>query len=112
VALENKLKQVRKCELKAIRRPSPIQNVSSRYIPQVIKRKIRKRASYTCEHVSMHRGKCTESRNLEFDHHITPYSKGGKNTLDNLRLVCKNHNTRQFVLDFGSKSLEKITQKI
>ncbi|MBT3984350.1 MAG: HNH endonuclease [Bacteriovoracaceae bacterium] len=78
----------------------------------MIKRKIRKRASYTCEHVSMHRGKCTESRNLEFDHHITPYSKGGKNTLDNLRLVCKNHNTRQFVLDFGSKSLEKITQKI
>jgi hypothetical protein len=107
VALESKLKQVRKCELKAIRRPSPVQSTRSRYIPQVIKRKIRKRASYTCEHVSMHRGRCTESRNLEFDHHAVPYSKGGKNTLDNLRLVCKNHNTRQFVLDFGAKSLEK-----
>ncbi|MBT3983366.1 MAG: HNH endonuclease [Bacteriovoracaceae bacterium] len=111
VALENKLKQVKKCELKAIRRPSPIQSVRSRYISQVIKRKIRKRANYTCEHVSMHRGRCAESRNLEFDHHIIPYSKGGKNTLENLRLVCRNHNTRQFVLDFGPKPLEKITQQ-
>ncbi|MBT3982535.1 MAG: HNH endonuclease [Bacteriovoracaceae bacterium] len=112
VALENKLKQVEKCELKAIQGPSPIQSARSRYIPQAIKRKIRSRANYTCEHVSTHRGRCTESRNLEFDHHVTAYSKGGGNTLENLRLVCKNHNTRQFVLDFGSKSLEKITQKI
>jgi len=111
VSLENKLKQVKKCELKAIQRPSPIQSVRSRYISQVIKRKIRRRANYTCEHVSMQAGRCAESRNLEFDHHITPYSKGGKNTLENLRLVCKNHNTRQFVLDFGPKLLEKITKK-
>ena len=112
VALEDKLKQVKKCELKAIRRPSPIQGTRSRYISQVIKRKIRRRAGYTCEHVSMHRGRCTETRNLEFDHYIIPYSKGGKNTLENLRLVCKNHNTRQFILDFGAKSLEKICLKI
>ena len=111
VSLENKLKQVKKCESKAIQKPSPTQSARSRYIPQVIKRKIRSRANYTCEHVSMRRGRCTESKNLEFDHHIIPYSKGGKNTLENLRLVCKNHNTRQFVLDFGPKSLEKITRK-
>ena len=53
------------------------------------------RKSSRCAYVDPITGsRCTENRydKLEVDH-ITPWSKGGRTTLDNAQLLCKSHNT-------------------
>jgi hypothetical protein len=47
-----------------------------------------------CAHIDDNGNRCTETSysKLEVDH-ITPWSKGGRTTLDNAQLLCKHHNT-------------------
>ena len=58
-----------------------------RYISPKIKQLILKR--YKCECVI-----CKSTEKIEFDH-IIPISKGGKNTIDNLQLLCKSCNLKK-----------------
>lgn len=55
-----------------------------RYISEKTKRFVRKRDKGRCV-------ECGSIKNLEFDH-VIPYSKGGKNTANNLRLRCRKCN--------------------
>jgi hypothetical protein len=52
--------------------------------------------SSQCAFVGKNGVRCTETKynNLEADH-IKPWSKGGRTTLDNCQLLCKNHNIRK-----------------
>lgn len=47
-----------------------------------------------CAHIDDEGNRCKETNysKLEVDH-ITPWSKGGRTTLDNAQLLCKHHNT-------------------
>ncbi len=75
---------------------------SSRYIPIKIKNEIRLRSGDQCEYVnSTTQRRCSSKTNLEFDH-ITPFMLGGKNTYENLRHYCSNHNKLSAIKQYGS----------
>jgi hypothetical protein len=59
----------------------------TRHIPLDVKRKVRARAGNRCEEV----GCDSMEEPLHIDHRY-PWSKGGTNDLDNLQLLCRNHN--------------------
>jgi hypothetical protein len=56
----------------------------SRYIPSEVKRTVWKRDGGRCVN-------CGSKRDLEYDHDI-PFSRGGSNTENNIRILCKRCN--------------------
>ena len=61
-----------------------------RYIPIALRRASWQRAGSRCEFGGS-RGRCSSKHKLQVDHSI-PLALGGKTTLDNLRILCRNHN--------------------
>jgi 5-methylcytosine-specific restriction endonuclease McrA len=62
-------------------------------IPRSVKEDVRKRDKNQCR-------ACGSNKNLHFDH-VKPVSKGGKNTVKNLQLLCATHNLAK-----GTKKLK------
>ncbi|WP_413584872.1 HNH endonuclease [Bdellovibrio sp. HCB274] len=62
-----------------------------RYIPASIRNQVWKRDGGCCAYVSPEGKKCDSRYQIQFDH-IQLYSKGGGHSLENLRLLCANHN--------------------
>ena len=62
-----------------------------RYIPAELRRLVAERDRYRCAFVSDAGKRCTERSDLEYDH-IQPLARGGRTTVDNLRLLCPAHN--------------------
>ncbi|MBI4404925.1 MAG: HNH endonuclease [Deltaproteobacteria bacterium] len=62
-----------------------------RHIPASLKDEVWKRDQGKCSYVSPNGHVCGERRFLEVDH-IYPWAWGGSNVLENLRLLCRNHN--------------------
>jgi len=56
-------------------------------IPTAVKRAVYKRDHGRCRH-------CGSKQWLEYDH-IKPFSLGGKNTVDNLQLLCRRCNEKK-----------------
>ena len=78
----------------------------SRYIAMNVRRKIRERSGDRCEFTDTESGRrCENKTGLEFDH-IEPFSKGGKNTEENLRHFCRSHNTLAAIREFGREKME------
>jgi hypothetical protein len=72
----------------------------SRYIPASIRRLVWARDEGRCAFVGS-RGRCTETRGLEF-HHVTPFARGGQATVENLALRCRAHNSHESEQLFGA----------
>jgi len=76
----------------------------SRYIPADVRHVVNKRDGNRCSYVAPDGTRCCETRNLELDH-IEPWSLGGKNTIQNLRQVCRAHNQLYAERVFGREFL-------
>ncbi len=63
----------------------------SRYIPKRVRYAAFTRAKHQCQFVSPSGRRCSEKRFLELDH-IRPFSKNGLNDLQNIQILCSNHN--------------------
>lgn len=73
-------------------RSLPAPEVQSRYIPVHVRRTVRKRDGGRCTFVDPQSGRrCGSRHGIQYDH-IQPYSMGGPSTVENLRLLCGNHN--------------------
>ena len=73
----------------------PLKSVSDRLyrrvpLPAKVKHQIQLRDHGQCTHVDHHGKRCSSKRYLEIHHH-KPVSKGGDNSLQNLRLLCSGH---------------------
>jgi len=79
----------------------------SRYIPEDVKHQVIKRDGGRCSYVAADGTRCCETRNLEFDH-VRCFALGGKNTVDNLRLVCRGHNQLYAEQVFGRAAIQNI----
>ncbi len=78
---------------------------AKRYIPQKIKRQIWRRDKGKCQFKDKRTGQlCHSQYKLELDH-AWPYSLGGSNTVQNLRLHCRTHNQYRASLIFKSSHL-------
>jgi 5-methylcytosine-specific restriction endonuclease McrA len=64
----------------------------SRAVPLNIRRAVLQRDNYQCTYCAADGKRCSERVGLEIDH-IKPYALGGSHQIENLRVVCKAHNT-------------------
>jgi len=77
-----------------------------RYISPDLKKRVWQKASSQCEFVDPQSGRrCDSVFQLEIDH-VKPLGIGGKTSIDNLRLMCRNHNIRQAIKSYGKEKME------
>lgn len=77
----------------------PTSKGASRYIPAETKRQVYARAQGQCEYRNGER-RCECRRNLEIDH-VHPHALGGVNTVENLQLLCRQHNSTKAELQLA-----------
>jgi hypothetical protein len=63
----------------------------SRYIPADVKRRVAERDGKQCTFVSENGVRCDARERLEYDH-VTPFARGGRSTVENVRMRCHAHN--------------------
>jgi 5-methylcytosine-specific restriction endonuclease McrA len=85
------LVHVERQRLAGVRRPQGALRVSrTRYVPAAVRRKVWERDESRCAFVGA-QGRCPERAFLEL-HHVIPFAKGGRSSVDNLQLRCRAHN--------------------
>ena len=82
--------------------PSPKTPVRSRYIHADVRRAVWERDQGRCTFVSPSGDRCDSTEFVEFDH-VEPVSRGGKSTVEGLRLLCRAHNQYEAELAFGGE---------
>ena len=75
---------------------------NSREIPSDVRGEAWRRDGGQCGFVSADGHRCTERTFLEF-HHVIPYARGGRATIDNISLRCRRHNQYEAELVFGAR---------
>jgi hypothetical protein len=65
-----------------------------------VRREVAARDAERCRFVSPDGHRCEETRFLEF-HHLVPYARGGRATVENVQLRCRAHNGYEVDLFFG-----------
>jgi hypothetical protein len=77
---------------------------TSRYIPRAVLREVYARDGRQCTFVGPDGNRCSERGMLEV-HHVHAFAFGGEATVENLRLVCRGHNSFFAVQDFGASHM-------
>ena len=80
---------------------------NTRYIPKAIKQKVWKRDGGRCAFVGANGRRCNSDYNLQYDHYPAPFARGGKSTVENLRLLCAKHNNHTAKKTFGEATITK-----
>ena len=86
-------------------RPQPTAK-SGRRIPAAVKRAVWKRDEGHCTAPMGDGQRCGATRKLEFDHHLE-VALGGKSTGENVRLLCKAHNSMKAEKNLGRALMSK-----
>jgi len=84
--------------------------ISLRYIPAPIRRAVWERDGKQCTAVSPDGKRCEERKFLEFDH-IIPVARGGKPTVEGLRMLCRAHNQLEAERAFGTRFVKAKREK-
>jgi hypothetical protein len=84
----------------------PSHKVRSRYIPIDIKREVLKRDGGMCTFMNpLTKKRCNSKHFLQFEHKI-PFANGGTHSIENITLLCRNHNLFQAEKVFGKVKTE------
>jgi hypothetical protein len=78
----------------------------SRHVPAAVRREVWKRDEGRCTFVDASGNRCRACAGLEV-HHEEPFARGGASTVENLRLLCNQHNRYRAELDFGRAFVEE-----
>jgi 5-methylcytosine-specific restriction endonuclease McrA len=84
----------------AVAAEHPARLTESRYVPRKVLREVFARDGGQCTFISPEGRRCSSREFLEVHHH-EPFARGGKATVDNLRLSCRAHNQFLAELDYG-----------
>ena len=76
-----------------------------RYIPARVRRAVWERDRGQCTFVTPSGHRCSARRFLEFDH-VQPLARGGKATVEGLRLRCRAHNQHAAEQSFGTEFMK------
>jgi 5-methylcytosine-specific restriction endonuclease McrA len=74
----------------------------ARYVPANVKRRVWRRDQGQCTFVSEAGHRCPATNRLEFDH-VDPVARGGRATVDRIRLRCRPHNQYDAERTFGAE---------
>jgi 5-methylcytosine-specific restriction endonuclease McrA len=78
----------------------------NRHIPQAVQDEVFARDKGKCTFVGPDGTRCNSTWNLQIDH-ITPYAKGGRHIINNLRLLCARHNQYEAEKSYGKSFMEQ-----
>ncbi|HYJ33314.1 MAG TPA: hypothetical protein VE326_08865 [Candidatus Binatia bacterium] len=87
-------------QVSVVRRAAP-----RRYIPAHVRRAVWERDQGQCTFVTHAGHRCSARRFLEFDH-VEPVARGGKATVNGLRLRCRAHNQYEAERIFGAEFMK------
>lgn len=106
-ALDDLITKEERSKFAATERPRPARGQSSRlrHIPAHVKRAVWKRDGGRCTLVGEDGHRCGSRDFLEFDH-VDPVARGGKATVDNVRLRCRAHNQYEAERAFGAEFMQ------
>jgi hypothetical protein len=82
------------------------ESADPRHIPAAVKRAVSERDERRCTFVSESGKRCDERGFLEYDH-AQPVARGGKSTVENIRLRCRAHNQFEAERAFGADFMDK-----
>ena len=82
----------------------------SRRIPADVKRAVHERDGGCCAWVSKDGRRCGSRWQLEYDH-IVPVSRGGKSTVENVRVACRAHNFFHAEETYGREHMAKFRRR-
>lgn len=101
-ALDALLRELEKAKCAHVMRPRAAggRDSHTRHIPSHVKREVWKRDGARCAFASAGGRRCDEMNFLEY-HHVVPYARGGRATVDNIELRCRAHNAYEAERDFG-----------
>lgn len=102
-ALETHVRELEKKKFGSTDRPAPARpSNDASHVSAHVRRAVRERDKDCCTFVSKDGVCCEERSGLEFDH-IVPLARGGRSTLDNVRLRCRAHNQLAADRVFGTQ---------
>lgn len=78
----------------------------SRYVSAEVRRRVVERDGRQCTFASASGARCPERTRLEFDH-VTPVARGGRSTVENVRLRCRAHNQLAAEHFFGAGFMQE-----
>ena len=78
----------------------------SRHIPAPVRRAVRERDGNRCRYVDASGRRCEERHRLEY-HHLHPFGVGGDHRPENIRLMCRAHNTYLAGQDYGRQAMAR-----
>ena len=77
-----------------------------RTLPAAVRDEVFARDGGRCTYVGACGIPCGSTHNLQIDH-IEPFARGGSGKLDNLRLLCAQHNRLEAARAFGSAWMDQ-----
>jgi len=108
-ALELLLADVRRKRFAATSRPRAARAAkghSSRHIPADIRRQVSKRDKNRCQYTSHAGRRCATRNSLEF-HHLEPWARSQRHSVEGLVLMCRAHNQYEAERDYGKQHMER-----
>jgi hypothetical protein len=91
----------------SVRPGKPSRSIAAkRYIPARVRRAVWERDRGQCTFVSSTMTRCKATRFLEFDH-INPVARGGRATVEGMRLRCRAHNQYEAERVFGTEFMRQ-----
>jgi hypothetical protein len=101
---------LKKLEPKKEVSPAPAKVSETRYIPEKVKRVIWHRDSGQCTYVDSKGKRCESKHALQYEH-IIPFAKGGKTSVENLKLLCLAHNQFTAIQAYGRTKMQTFWKK-
>ena len=108
-ALDALIGQLERRKFAATSRPrprSPHVSANPRHVPAEVKRTVWERDGGQCTFVSEDGHRCSARSRLEFDH-VDPVARGGRATVEGIRLRCRAHNQYGAERTFGPGFMEQ-----
>jgi hypothetical protein len=82
----------------------------SRHVPVGMTRELHRRAGSQCEFIDPKtRRRCSSHYRLQLDH-VQPFALGGPTALENLRLLCRPHNSLEAHRTYGEAKMRQFTR--
>jgi hypothetical protein len=97
---------LKKLEPKKDVSPAPAKVSETRYIPTKVKRTVWHRDKGQCTHMDQDGKRCKSKHALQYEH-IIPYAKGGKTSVENLKLFCLAHNQLAAIQAYGLNKMQR-----